>query len=236
MTKRSRSRQSTKNDRLDRGDPTRQKLLIAAIDVFGRLGFDGTSTRALADAAGVNLQAIPYYFGNKDGLYIAAAEHIVELIKLHVADLRDRIRRRLDEAEAQGEPIGVAEARALLTEIAQTLATLFTSRESEPWARVIIREQMEPTEAFNRLYGGVMKPMMEVAGRLLSIILGEPSGTEALRLRVLSLLGSIMVFRIAHAALLAQLDWKTVGPREADIIRNHAAELVASINRPGADR
>jgi TetR/AcrR family transcriptional regulator, regulator of cefoperazone and chloramphenicol sensitivity len=236
MSKKTRPSRHPTPARSDRGDPTRQKLLTAAIDVFGRRGFDGTSTRTLADAADVNLQAIPYYFGGKDGLYIAAAEHIAELIKAHVADLRERVRARLDEAEARGEPVGVAEARALLTEIAQSLAVLFTNRASEQWVRFIIREQMEPTEAFNRLYDGVMKPTMEVAGRLLSIILDEPSGAEHLRLRVLSLLGSIMVFRIAHAAVLAQLEWKAIGPREADLIRRLAAELVASINQPGSDR
>ena len=88
--------------RADRGDATRQKLLAASIDVFGRLGFDGATTRAVADAAGVNLQAIPYYFGSKDGLYIATAEHIAAQIRSHVAELYARVQARLAEAEAQG--------------------------------------------------------------------------------------------------------------------------------------
>jgi TetR/AcrR family transcriptional regulator, regulator of cefoperazone and chloramphenicol sensitivity len=232
MTKRPRPAPATKTARPDRGDPTRQKLLTAAIDVFGRLGFDGTSTRALADAAGANLQAIPYYFGDKQGLYIAAAEEIATLVKAHVSDLRERIRARLDAAEAQATPVSVAEARALLTEILQTLAALFLSRQSETWARFVLREQMEPTEAFDRLYGNVMKPMMEVSRRLLSIILDEPADTEHVRLRMLSLVGSILVFRLANAAAMAQLGWTSLGPREAEVMRNHAAELVASINGP----
>jgi hypothetical protein len=44
------------------------------------------------------------------------------------------------------------------------------------------------------------------------------------------MLGSILVFRMAHAAVMAQLGWTSVGPREADVIRNHAAELVAAIS------
>ena len=43
-----------------RGEDVRLKLLQAAIEVFGRHGFDGASTRMLSGAAGVNLQAIPY--------------------------------------------------------------------------------------------------------------------------------------------------------------------------------
>ena len=225
---------SAKQGRPDRGGAARRKLLAAAIDVFGRLGFDGACTRALADAAGVNLQAIPYYFGGKEGLYLAAAEHIAALIGTHTFDLRERVRSRLDEAVKHATPLKVYEARSLLTEIVQTLATLFVSRESEAWARFIIREQMEPTAAFSRLYEGAMKPGMEVTRRLLAEILGERADSELVRLRTLSLIGSILVFRMAHATAMAELGWKSVGRRELDVVRNHCAELVAAISRPEA--
>lgn len=222
--------------RAERGDPTREKLLAASIDVFGRYGFDGATTRALADAAGVNLQAIPYYFGGKEGLYIAAADHIAALIAGHIAALRDRVRLRLDEVEKRGGSLDPDEARSLLTEILQTMARLFISRKSEAWARFLIREQMEPTEAFQRVYGGVMKPTLEVVGKLIGIILEEPPSSEHIRLRTLALLGNVMVFRMAHAAALAHLGWGSIGPREIDVIGDLVRELVASLSRPGAQR
>jgi TetR/AcrR family transcriptional regulator, regulator of cefoperazone and chloramphenicol sensitivity len=217
----------------DRGDVTREKLLTASIDIFGRYGFDGATTRMLSEAAGVNQQAIPYYFGGKEGLYIAAAEHIGSAISAHVSTLRDRTRSRLAEAETSGVPIGREEARGLLTEILQTVATLFVSGESEPWARFLIREQMEPTEAFKRVYGGVMKPLLEVVGRLVAILLGDAPGSQHVRLRTLSLIGSVMVFRVAHAAVLAELEWKAIGPDEVEIVRSLAHELVSAINPEG---
>lgn len=219
--------------RPERGDLTRQRLLTASIDVFGRLGFDGATTRALADAAGVNLQAIPYYFGGKDGLYIATAEHITSSIASQVAGVRNRVRDRLADAENQGGAIGAEETRHLLTEIVQSMAALFVSRESEPWARFVIREQMEPTEAFDRLYRGVTKPLFDVVGKLIAILLHEDPSSEHVRLRTLTLLGGVMVFRMANAAALAQLGWKAVGDREVDAVKAHAAELVASISAPG---
>ncbi|MBB2974410.1 CerR family C-terminal domain-containing protein [Mesorhizobium sp. RMAD-H1] len=217
----------------DRGDATREKLLTTSIDVFGRYGFDGATTRMLSEAAGVNQQAIPYYFGGKEGLYIAAAEHIGSAISAHVSTLRERTRSRLAQADGIGVPIGQDEARGLLTEILQTIAALFVSRESEPWARFLIREQMEPTEAFKRVYGGVMKPMLEIVGRLVAVLLDEEPGSQHVRLRTLSLLGSVMVFRVAHAAVLAQLEWKSIGPEELAIVRGLARELVAAISPEG---
>jgi TetR/AcrR family transcriptional regulator, regulator of cefoperazone and chloramphenicol sensitivity len=218
----------------ERGDATRQKLLTAALDVFGRHGFDGTTTRALANAAGVNLQAIPYYFGGKEGLYIAAAEHLASLITGHVGDLRERIRGRLMAAERESRPLTVAEARAFLTDLAQTMVTVLVSRESESWARFLIREQMHPTEAFQRVYQGAMKPTLMIAARLIGIVLDEDPTSEHVRLRTFTLLGSLMVFRVAHAAVLAQMEWREIGPGQAEAIRALAREVVQSIIPSGA--
>ena len=45
------------------------KILAAAEKLFAEHGFEGTSTRALAAAAGVNLAMISYYFGSKEELF-----------------------------------------------------------------------------------------------------------------------------------------------------------------------
>ncbi|MBD9651235.1 CerR family C-terminal domain-containing protein [Ensifer sp. ENS09] len=220
----------------DRGDATREKLLTSSIDVFGRYGFDGATTRMLAETAGVNLQAIPYYFGGKEGLYIAAAEHLASIIIDHVADLRNAVLARLAHLDGQGQPLEAHEARDMLSRLAQHMVALFVSRQSESWARFIIREQMEPTEAFERVYANVMGPMIGMAGRLVATILGEAPQSEQVRLKTLSFVGSILVFRMAHAAVLRQMKWQAVGPDELDLLRRHAAELVAAIESKREDR
>lgn len=217
----------------DRGEATRQKLLTAAIDVFGRMGFDGTTTRALATAAGVNQQAIPYYFGGKEGLYLAAAEHLAGRITSHVGHLRQQLQGRLIEAERSGKSLSPAEARALLAQLLQTMAAVLVSVESEAWARFLIREQMEPTEAFRRVYGGAMRPTLMVARRLVAIVLGDDPDSEHVRLRTLSLVGGVMVFRVAHAAVLAQMEWPEIGPPQAEKIGAMARELVETLTKPG---
>ncbi len=50
----------------------RQRLLDAALRLFAQQGYARTSTREIAEAAGVNVAAISYYFGDKAGLYRAA--------------------------------------------------------------------------------------------------------------------------------------------------------------------
>lgn len=217
----------------ERGDATRQKLLTAAIDVFGQYGFDGTTTRALASAAGVNLQAIPYYFGGKEGLYLAAAEHLATLISSHVGSRRQQVQARLAEIHAEGRPVTREEARELLTILLSTLAEVMVSEKSRPWARFLIREQMAPTEAFSKVYEGVMRPMVEAIRSLVGILLEAPPTSERVGLRALSVIGSVMVFRVANAAALRQLEWSEMGPRELDAIRELVGEIVRSLDGGG---
>lgn len=53
------------------GIEARNRLLHAALALFADRGFARTSTREIAQAAGTNIAAIAYYFGDKAGLYAA---------------------------------------------------------------------------------------------------------------------------------------------------------------------
>ncbi len=55
---------------------TRQKLLDAALEAFSENGFKGTSTRDIAERAGVHHPLITYHFKNKEELWRAAADKV----------------------------------------------------------------------------------------------------------------------------------------------------------------
>lgn len=54
---------------------TRAEILRAAIAEFGEKGLAGARIDAIAAATSTSKRMIYYYFGNKDGLYLAALEH-----------------------------------------------------------------------------------------------------------------------------------------------------------------
>ena len=58
-------------DRQRDAERSRQALLAAALDEFSRRGFAGARVADIARRAGVNKQLINYYFGSKEGLYLA---------------------------------------------------------------------------------------------------------------------------------------------------------------------
>ncbi|MBV6657383.1 MAG: TetR family transcriptional regulator, partial [Devosiaceae bacterium] len=59
-----------------RADLTKRALLDAAIKLFGQKGFENTTIRDLITEADVNLAAINYHFGSKEGLRYAAIDHL----------------------------------------------------------------------------------------------------------------------------------------------------------------
>ncbi|NUR89043.1 MAG: TetR/AcrR family transcriptional regulator [Nonomuraea sp.] len=49
-------------------------ILKSATQLFAALGYDGTSTRQIADAAGLNIATVNYHVGGKRELYLAVME------------------------------------------------------------------------------------------------------------------------------------------------------------------
>lgn len=56
-------------------DDTRQRLIDAAGQIFSEKGFEATTVREVCQAAGANIAAIHYHFGDKERLYIEAVKH-----------------------------------------------------------------------------------------------------------------------------------------------------------------
>ena len=57
---------------------TKQALLKAGLETFAARGYDAATTRAVAEAAGVNEQLIQRYFGGKAGLLLAILDSTEE--------------------------------------------------------------------------------------------------------------------------------------------------------------
>ncbi|MDN3582024.1 TetR/AcrR family transcriptional regulator [Mucilaginibacter flavus] len=57
-------------DKIDKKD----HILDVAERVFADYGFDGASTRTISGEAGVNMAMLNYYFGSKEGLFLAVFE------------------------------------------------------------------------------------------------------------------------------------------------------------------
>lgn len=69
--------QKRPDPRQDRVRAARSAILEAALHCFGECGFEGTSTRAISERAGVTHARMFYYFRTKEYLWIAAVESVL---------------------------------------------------------------------------------------------------------------------------------------------------------------
>lgn len=197
-------------------------ILEAAIDQFGRKGFEGASTRAIAAAAGTTMSSITYHFGSKHGLYLAAADHIAQRIAEMQAPTVERMR-ELADGSREG-------AIAALLGLFDSFALMMLCAESAPWARFILREQQEPTEAFERLYGGVMRRMSEQVVEWLRLARPDLSEREA-RATAIVMFGQTMILRAGRATVCRVIGVETIDDEVAALLRARLRSNLLAILR-----
>lgn len=185
-------------------------LLDTAIDQFGRLGFEGASTRDIARASGTAMSSITYHFGGKQGLYLAAAEHIA-------ASIRNLQGEAVARAVAAGRESRVAAIEALAT-VLDGLAQMMLRPETEAWSRFIIREQQFPTEAFDRLFTRAMQPILDAFVQLIGRARPDLAHRETVAMAIL-LFGQAMVLRAGRAAVCRALNVDRIDEEAAALLR-----------------
>lgn len=204
---------------IDRGDTTRRQLLEAAIAEFARDGFHAASNRAIAQRAQVNQALIGYHFGGKEGLYLAVFQFLCEEIRGRVGPVVGLIEAHLSQPVPNGGPTAEdrEQAIALVERLVEGMIRLFADPQAKSWAQLILREQQEPTKAFDILYEGFMCRALRVVTGTVRRIRPQDSQEQA-SIIVASILGQILVFRAARTALLRHLGWDDIGPAQIDAI------------------
>jgi AcrR family transcriptional regulator len=213
-----------------RGEVTREAILAAAMEVFGRDGFHAASTRAIASAANTNQALIGYHFGNKERLYLTVFEHIANRIEALLGPTIEHVEAQL-EPPAEGEAVSAA----LLLELVGGFAAMLLRDESAVWARLILREQQAPSAAFDILYQRVISRVARLSSQLVARARGRAEPLEDDRLTAMTLIGQVLVFRVARAAAMRYLGWHEVGEAQvAAINRRLRANVIAVVGLDAA--
>ncbi|HTV85455.1 MAG TPA: CerR family C-terminal domain-containing protein [Dyella sp.] len=198
-----------------RGDETRQRIIDAAIQLFGEHGFDGASTRDIAAAAGVNAPALQYYFGNKQGLYKACAQYITD-------DLHARYAPSIKQAnDALKNDAGIdALIEAYLCFQTVTLDSVVTQHHFSK-GRLIGREMAgeSPKVASEMLQQKIREPINKLVCALLARIMSARPNDTLVRIRMLTLKGMVLAFYYPPGACLDLLKWKEIDAEKGALIK-----------------
>ncbi|MGY0059819.1 TetR/AcrR family transcriptional regulator [Streptomyces sp. LZ34] len=124
---------------MDRTDLTgRARLREAALELFAERGFEATSTRAVAAAAGLSPALVTRHFGSKQGLRAAVDDYVL-----------GRIGEALGGLDAEG-----ADGGALMASLGEVSARLFGA---DPVLRGYLRQALlEDSEASAALFGRLL--------------------------------------------------------------------------------
>jgi AcrR family transcriptional regulator len=133
---------------------SRDRILRAAVRLFSRRGFDGTSVRAIADAAGVAQGLLYAHFDSKEGLLIA-------LMDASVFDVEQTLNQADQEPTAQGFVSRLLRAAVLLLDEHRDLWRLSYALRHQPEVLVSLEA---PTKKFAATTGQRLGKALEKRG------------------------------------------------------------------------
>ena len=175
---------------------TRERLIATAIELFGELGFEGANTRDIARHAGTTMSSITYYFGGKLGLYLATADHVAACVAKQLAP-------SLDQCDGT-RPMDRARAIEMLLLLLDSFAQMMLSDVAAAWSQFIMREQQQPTQAFERLYEGAMRRIENAIVNAIQIARADLTDAEVRATGIL-LLGQAMILRAGRKSVTQML-------------------------------
>jgi TetR/AcrR family transcriptional regulator, regulator of cefoperazone and chloramphenicol sensitivity len=216
----------SRNSNADRrGEEACHRLIQAGIEVFSTHGYEAASTRLLAEKAGVNLSAIPYYFGNKEGLYHAIVEHVVAIMREPLMPLIEHI-----ETALEREHLLQTDVINLLHELLDGFVVSVIVSESDRWGQIFLREQLEPTSAFDIFYEQVTRHLLHLCTRLIARLLDKPETDRECSIHAFAILGSILIFRTNRASVLRSLEWEEFNAERIEsiqlVVRQHITAIL----------
>ncbi len=163
-------------------DP-RVRILSAAGREFAERGYEAATVRDICSAAGVNVAAVNYYFGDKRRLYIESVKHA------HA----ERLRRVPQPEWAPGTP-----APQKLRDFVGSMLDRMLGGDQPPWqVGLMMRELLQPTEACRELVENSIRPLFETLLGILDEVVAGALPEAQLRRVGLSIIGQCFLYRAA---------------------------------------
>ncbi|MRR54773.1 MAG: DUF1956 domain-containing protein [Deltaproteobacteria bacterium] len=167
---------------------TRVRILEAAAAIFAEHGFAATTIRQICSQAQVNLAAVNYHFGGKEGLY------------------RDTIRfLRMRAYESYPTTYGLA-ADALPEEQLRAFVRSFLLRTSfdektQEFGTIVMREMVEPTAALDMMLDEGIRSLFGQLVGIVSDLLPEHTDAEIVLASARSIISQCLFYLFSRSVI-----------------------------------
>jgi AcrR family transcriptional regulator len=202
-------------------DPeTRERVLAAAVRLFGERGFKKVTVREICGLAHANVAAVNYHFGDKLGLYREVLQAAIDVM------------RRTNEAAQRAG--GDASTEEKLRAHIHTYLHRLLSDGGDSWLhRLINREIADPTPALDVIVEQAIRPRVEYLRGLVGELL-ECSPTDERAIRSVASIQAQCVMALPNPIGRRLRPDVTLTPAEIDKLAEHiAAFSMAGIREIG---
>lgn len=213
---------------------TKERLLDAAVRLFAEKGFQGTSVRAVTQAAGTSVSAANYHFGSKEEMVAAAIRLRAEPLNR----LRLEALRVVEREAGSGTPTVDAIVAAFVRPVFQMRAA--ASGDDAVYRGLAARLYVDTRESVARIRREVFEPVNERFGAALARALPGASQNEldlALQLAIAVLVhmlsGNVPALAVGAGMEAEELTDKLVAFAAAGIRAVVAANPSETPNAPG---
>ncbi|WP_027157451.1 CerR family C-terminal domain-containing protein [Methylobacter luteus] len=166
----------------------RSRLITSALRLFAEKGFEAATTREICEAAGANISAIRYYFGDKAGLYSAVFTEPMGEKKCYI-----NIATYLD----------LPLAEALGRFFAEFLEPLKKGEQIRLVMKLHFREMIEPTGSRQQEIDAELKPQHDALVAILKQHLGLPRTDADVHRLAFSIIGMAVYFYVGQEVVSA---------------------------------
>lgn len=189
-----------------------RRLLAAASEAFAQHGFALTRVREIVRTADVNLAAVNYYFGGKEGLYAATVKQLSQ--------------QRLAENSGQQDARNGDDAAAALYRRVLAILTRFIDGESNsPLGRILAHESMNPTPHFEQLTAEIIRPELEGLGALVQRVAGKAIPEAVQRRAAMSIMGQCLFYLFARRAIDRVYPGSVRSREDCEALARHIADF-----------
>ncbi len=202
------------------------RLIEAAEELFCRRGFNETSVRDIAAAAGCNVASVNYYFGGKDNLYL-------EVWRRRLAFMRDTRLASIEKVmSASGEP--------QLEDLLRSYATSFI----EPlidgsshcrFITLMTREMIDPHLPRDMYLTEMVSPVLNALSEALLKICPWLDRSK-ISMVIFSIVGQLLMHAVCVRQMFEGSNHPELAKIDVDSIVNHVVEFSASGIRGYAKR
>jgi AcrR family transcriptional regulator len=173
--------------RVDLGTEVPRRLLEAASEMFARHGYAGTRLREIVRTADVDLSAVNFFFGGKEGLYAATLKELAEA--------------RPANSPMQAPAPATEQAEDALYRQVLAILRRFVEGESANLGRILAHESINPTEYFDQLITDIVRPELERLGAIVRRLAGSGVDEATIARAAMSVMGQCLFYLFARGAI-----------------------------------